>query len=296
MRVAIAVAGVMALLSAVPAGALEFSHDGRLRTAELVVPAAAEGPLATLFVLHGGRGGGARVRALTGLDRLARETGFVAVFPSAIGGNWDDGRAAPAIRARHGGQAIDDVGYLAALARRLIARGTTDPARLFVMGLSNGGMMTLRLACESADLFRAFVAVIASLPAALAARCRPARPVPVMLMNGTADRLVPWAGGRVAPMWPADRGQVLSTPATLAFWRRVDRCGDTATEQDRGAVGGAVRLTVTAWRDCAPGAAVVLYRFAGMGHRWPGPGANRAGATAQDFAAGEAILRFLALR
>jgi len=64
-----------------------------------------------------------------------------------------------------------------------------DPGQIYATGVSNGGKMSLRLACEASDLLTGVAAVIAALPAGL--ECRPAKPVSIMLMNGTEDPLVP---------------------------------------------------------------------------------------------------------
>src|SRR5215475_14022990 len=96
-------------------------------------------------------------------------------------------------------------------------------------GPSNGGMMTLRLVCEDADLFAAAAPIIANLPADLAPRCKPARPIPVLVVNGTADPLMPFGGGEVGLRH--GRGQVISTDATMALLRKVDGCADTAKSE-----------------------------------------------------------------
>ena len=99
--------------------------------------------------------------------------------------------------------------FLRRLAVELAERGVADPGRIYVAGVSNGGMMALRLICEGADFVAGVGSVIASMPAAAGADCRPARPVPVVMFNGTADKLVPYDGGRVglfnlgSPVWGA---------------------------------------------------------------------------------------------
>ena len=128
--------------------------------------------------------------------------------------------------------------------------------------------MTLRLVCEAADLIAAAAAIIASLPADLAAGCKPARPVPVLVMNGTADPLVPYGGGSVG--YFGRRGDVISTDATLAKLRAFNNCAGEAAiarlpDLDPG---DGSNVTVFTW-SCASGAPVVLYRVEGGGHRIP---------------------------
>ncbi len=92
---------------------------------------------------------------------------------------------------------IDDVAFLKALVARLIATHGVDPGRVYVTGMSNGAMMTLRLACEAGDAFRGYFAVSGNLGVELATRCRAATPERLALAFGTDDPLVPWAGGEV---------------------------------------------------------------------------------------------------
>ena len=94
---------------------------------------------------------------------------LVAVYPDARDHQWNDGRLAGP--GRH-----DDMAFLRGLIGRLVEDRIADAARIYVTGPSNGGMMTLRLACEAAELIAAAAPIIASLPADLARTCKPARP------------------------------------------------------------------------------------------------------------------------
>lgn len=289
------------LLAATAARAQSLDHDGVTRTWEVVHPDGLPTPAPVLFVLHGGAGTIARIRRITGLDRDAGRLGMVMVFPQGLANQWNDGRDAPTVRGNQGSRAVDDTGFLRALAARLVADGIADRRRIHVTGLSNGGMMTLRLACAAADVFAAFVPVIANLPEPLAGdTCRPARPVPLLLMNGTADRLILWQGGPVAAMFPGDRGRTVGTDATIARFRALNGCDDRAEVSAASDVGGGVRLTTSRWTGCAGGTEVALYRFDGMGHRWPGAGpgadgplAGLLGPAPAGFDAGLAIRDFL---
>jgi polyhydroxybutyrate depolymerase len=104
-----------------------------------------------LLGLHGGdRGDGARFAEGTGFNRLADRHGFIAVYPNGINHQWNDGRGATYRVSGPELTRIDDVGYLVALIGRLEKRYAVDPRRVYVAGASNGGMMSLRLACEAA--------------------------------------------------------------------------------------------------------------------------------------------------
>ena len=112
------------------------------------------------------------------------------------------------------------------LVRRLIDDRVADRRHIYLLGLSTGGILALRLACENADLFAGVGALIASMPDALAASCKPAKPLPFLLLAGTANPYLPYSGG------PADlrgfQGSVASADATLAPFRTAAGCGDLA--------------------------------------------------------------------
>lgn len=259
------------LLSLLPSFAFagEITHDGRERDYILEVPHGLELPAPVVFVLHGGTQGAAKLRRRTGFHDHGGRLGFVTVYPDGIGNHWNDARESALIREKQGGAAVDDVGFLKALARKLAADGVADPARVYVTGPSNGGMMSFRLACEAADVFAAFAPVIASLPSRAENTCRPVRPVPLLIINGTDDKLVPYEGGPVASMFPGRRGVVLSTDRTVEIFHRLNGCGEPETVDERFPEDFGIPLFITRYTGCDGFSEVALYRFDGMGHRWP---------------------------
>jgi polyhydroxybutyrate depolymerase len=252
------------------------------------------GPRPTILVLHGGRLSAANARRTTGFEEMFEREGFALVYPDAVDHHWNDGRAVAL-----GREAADDAAFVRALVAELIQHGVADPARAYVTGPSNGGMMTLRLVCEAAELFAAAAPIIASLPAELAETCKPARAVPVLIMNGTADPLVPYAGGEVGRFTRG--GSVLSTDATLALLRKFNGCAGAPEEQtlaDLDPDDGS-DVTIEQWTHCTSGAPVVLYRIDGAGHRIPHrtgrwtPILDRLlGRENRDFSGAEAIWEF----
>ncbi|WP_416899594.1 MAG: alpha/beta hydrolase family esterase [Minwuia sp.] len=259
---------ILALLClAAPAAADTLIHDGIERSYDLVVPDGLALPAPAVFMLHGGGGSKERVRRSSRFHHQGEASGFVTVYPQGVEGHWNDARTAPALLEKQGGE-IDDVGFLTALAARLTADGIADRRRTYATGASNGGMMSFRLACEAADTFAAIAPAIASLPVEAEETCRPSRPVPVLLMNGTEDLLIPWEGGPVAAMVPGNRGHVLPTERTVEIFRQLSGCG-SATVEPAMPLDDGMRLLATRYTGCRGDASVVLYRFEGMGHRWP---------------------------
>ena len=298
---ALAIAVVAMLTACVTSAALgneittrKFAAGGMEREYILSRPQKS-GPQPMLLILHGGGMNARSAARTTGMEALIAREGLVAVYPNAYRREWNDGRE---VRQAARGYS-DDVGYLRALVSSLVKEGIADPRRIYVTGASNGGMMSLRLICEAADLFAAAAPIIASLPADIAKTCKPSRAVPVLVINGTADPLVPYRGGGVG--FAGRRGDVISTDATMARLRRFNGCNDAAkTERlpDLDPADGST-VTVNAWTNCTSGAPVVLYRVDGGGHRIPQrqkrnfPVIDRMlGKENHDFDAAEAIWAF----
>jgi polyhydroxybutyrate depolymerase len=272
-----AFAFVLALLFvALSAAALPgetLTWQGRERTYHVFRPIgiAAGTRVPLVLALHGGGGTGLGMDGLTRgtLRKEAARRGWLLVCPDGIAKGWNDGRPLVGVRdrARAG---VDDVGFLSALIDRMIAEEHADPGRVYVTGISNGGFMSLRLAVDLAERIAAVAAVSASVTKVLE-NSRPAKPVAVLLFNGTADPLVPYGGGEVSVLG-RPRGEVLSTPAAVAWWAARDGCSGASAVRalpDRDPDDG-TRVTVEAHDRCEEGTTVVLYRVEGGGHGWPG--------------------------
>ena len=240
-----------------------LKSGGDLRNYWLVRPEGIEKtkPAPLLMVLHGSAGSGEDMMTVTqrGFERLADKEKFVVVYPDALERRWNDQ-----------GGTVDDVGFLLAIVDKLVADGLVDKNRIYVAGISNGGMMAQRLACEQADRIAGIATVAGGLPEPLQATCKPARALPVLVIHGTEDPIVPWSGGAVAGF--EDFGKVLSARETAKFWAANNRCGDggvIAAEPDRDPKDG-TRVKMEVFASCPAGAAVKLAAVEGGGHTWPG--------------------------
>jgi polyhydroxybutyrate depolymerase len=149
--------------------------------------------------------------------------------------------------------------------------------------MSNGGALTVVLACTMPDRFAAFAPV-----AALGYRtgCGGTRAVPIVGFAGTADPIVPFNGGRVTCCGGA---LVKAAPASMAGWAAHDRC---AREFSETRIGADVRKRT--WPDCASGSEVVFYIVDGGGHTWPGSAIhiNTLGKTTDQIDASATIWNF----
>ncbi|MBA7607153.1 hypothetical protein ES703_14311 [subsurface metagenome] len=222
-----------------------------------------------VIVLHGNTQTGADMVTRTAWPAVAKRENFAVVFPDGLNHSWADLRPNNLRAGRVPPHGTDDVAFITRLVEKFIADGSADPRRIYVTGISNGGAMTMTLACKRADLFAAAASVIMNLTEQSASACHPSRPVPILMMNGTADPLIPYNGGRgtsrfaVDGFWSADK--------TLAFWRKNNGCDAKATTTDLADTDTADRSTVTRIdSNCPAGRDVVLYRVNDGGHRMPG--------------------------
>lgn len=222
-----------------------------------------------LMVLHGGGpDDGDDIAEQTRYDKVADQYGFIVVYPNGVKGKWNDGREQLKKGFRKV-EVVDDVGFLSRLIDHLIASNQVNKNRVYVTGVSNGGMMTMRLACDIDEKLAAVAPVIANMPLDLLEQCKPKNPLPFLLMNGTNDPLMPWQGGKIKLIFK-NRGEVLSTEATLHFWLQHNQCSaeesveqfpDINKDDDS-------RVSKTIYT-CKNNVAVVLYTVHGGGHTWP---------------------------
>lgn len=245
---------------------LSLRHEGRERGFIVHVPKTyrAGRPVPLVLALHGG-GGSIAVMVrdrLYGLVSQSEASGWIVVFPngySRLAGKfatWNAGICCGAARDR----GSDDVGFLRAVVAEVQRRLAIDPQRIFATGMSNGGMMSYRLACEASDVFRA-IASVAGTDGMI--DCRPSRPVPVFHIHAKDDDRVLFNGGSGSAS--DTHADFVSVPATVDQWARRNACGGPAqTVLQRPGVTCEVRS------GCAGGAEVRLCVTEGGGHAWPG--------------------------
>ena len=246
-----------------------------------------------VVMLHGGGGTAEQIVRFTRFNEIAAREYFVVAYPQGLNRGWNDGRI---FRGRSETDA-DDVAFIRALVADIGDKVTPlDRRRLYATGISNGGFMSFRLACEAADLFAAVAPVTATMSADLGPRCKPVAPVSVLVINGTADPLVPYNGGQVRVMFSL-RGEIWSTDRTIAFWAKHNRCaGDVVVRPlpDRDTTDGSIVRQLDVF-GCEL-SHVRLLRVEGGGHTWPGGiqylPASWIGSTNRDIDASEVIWNF----
>ncbi|WP_428031769.1 alpha/beta hydrolase family esterase [Ancylobacter sp.] len=212
------------------------------------------GPRPLVIAVHGALQPAGMMQRYLDLDAVADREGFVVAYPKGLNLLWNDGRSSiagfiPLLQKR------DDGKFMVDLLDALAAEGIADPARAYLMGFSNGGFLTAFVACRYADRFQAYAAMMMTVPVGYSESCRPSKPVPILLMNGTYDPIVPMFGR------PTPGARLMSADATAALFARLDGC--SAPEQTT-----APHARITRWNNCAPGGAVAYYEIAG-GHQPP---------------------------
>lgn len=248
--------------------------------------------LPLVLVLHGGGGNAANAENMTGFTAKARKEGFIVVYPEGTGRLRDklltwNARHCCAYAMKND---IDDVGFVSALIDELIRRYPVNARRVYVTGMSNGGMMAQRLGRELSGKIAAIAPVVATV---FGDEEIPAHPVPALFINGMLDENVPWQGGppggRGARGWDGTPTQ----PALkqLEFWARANGCKPTPDKQEN--------TKWITWRSsCPPAAPVVLYLLKDNGHAWPGgqPGSRRGDAPSTALNATDLIWDFFKVR
>jgi poly(3-hydroxybutyrate) depolymerase/tetratricopeptide (TPR) repeat protein len=285
---AVLAASVLAATPPAHAQSMQLVVDGQPRVFVLNRPPGAE-PRPTVIMLHGAFSNAAKEADAPGLGQLAPQNGFAAVFPEGRAGRWNHlppGKEATAfaeLAFMDAGEALDDVKFLKLLVADLVRRGVSDPKCIYLAGRSAGGLMTLRMACEDARLFAGIGLLIASMSEPAGAVCRPAKPLPVLLLNGTADQVVPYGGGTVAGLdGTPGRGvfAVWSAERLVEFFRRLNGCTDPV-QFSVVAMQSREQIHLERSAGCA-GAPIEFYRVVGGGHN-----ANRTG-----FDVSQALLTF----
>lgn len=263
----LAAAFVVAFI-ATPVRGDELTIGGVKRTFK--VQLASQRPAPLVLALHGNSQQGRDMEVRTSWPAVAKRENFIAVFPDGLNRSWADLRGSGARSGSRPPAGTDDIAFMMAIIDRLVKDGIADPHRIYATGLSNGGAMALSLACRHPDKFAAVAPIIVNMTDPFAEACKPGRPIPLLMMNGTDDPLIPYNGGlgtsrlAVPGFW--------STAQTVALWRKLNRCATqdaNATDlpdRNKDDHSTVTRIAST----CPPGQDVVLYRVNGGGHRMPG--------------------------
>lgn len=226
-----------------------LESSGRTRQFHVHVPPSYDPETAMPLVLnfHGYTMDGDRQQELSKMNAFADETGFIAVHPDGVGNSWNAGGCCGEASAGD----VDDVQFVRDLLDDIAGDLCVDAARIYSTGLSNGGHLSYRLACDLSDRI-AGIAPVAGTDSTLS--CAPARATPIIHFHGTSDLVVPFDGS----ILPA-------VDDTVAAWAAKNGCGSTTTR-----VFSNGDSVCEQFDGCPAGAAVTLCTVDGGGHTWPG--------------------------
>jgi len=269
-------------------------------------------PVPVILAIHGGGGnshGAARTACPRGeidspdcLHAMATREGVAVVYPNGTGARlapnvrtWNAGGGAngwQCVSGRACREGVDDIAYFRALLDDLARWVAVDSRRVYATGLSNGGAMSHRLACQMADRISAIAAVGGANQYSTTAECAPSRPVPVLQTHGTADPCWPYDGGKAACA-QRDGMAKISVDASMRVWTTINGCG-TARDEEQLASEPGIRTERIRWTRCR--AETALVRMTGGGHVWPGGwpyfGERVIGPMVQGWSANRVILDF----
>ena len=241
-------------------GTLEI--DGFERSYLVNVPKQyqANSPIPLVVVLHGTGGQASQSERDYGWTEKSNSEKFIVVYPEGVRKegklklrSWNAGRCCHHAME----QDIDDSQFIRKLIETLAAKYLIDENRVFVTGMSNGGMLAYRLACEMPDKIAAIASVSGNL--ITSEPCEPAQPIPLLHIHSSLDTKVPYAGGQ-------GLGGYYFPPADSGFQIFIARngCNGVPIVQDHG------DYRFTQWQGCAENSAVETYLLSDGGHSWPG--------------------------
>jgi polyhydroxybutyrate depolymerase len=208
-----------------PAPTPRAVSQGTIRVGDLdrtylsYVPANLSRNAPLLFALHPYTKIAETMRSATAyeFESLADQNGFIVVYPNGHQQGWNTCLQAETVPAKK--QNIDDVAFIRALIAKFRADYSINPSQVFAMGYSQGGDMSYRLALEIPDEITAIAAIGANLPTEDKNDCRASgKPIPVLIMNGTADLINPYNGGV-----NAIGATLRSVQATAEYFAKLNR-------------------------------------------------------------------------
>lgn len=242
--------------------------DGLLRSYIVHIPVGynAKKTYPLVLVFHGGFGWAENIETHSGISQLADKNGFIAVYPNGIESNtnirtWNAGDCCGYSSRKN----IDDVSFVRQLVDSLEKTYSIDKTKLFATGMSNGGMLTSRLACEASDLFTAVAPVAGTLQIS---ECNPIKKVPILIIHGTEDKNVPFAGGMGEGI-ATQFNTFVSVMDSLSDWAKRNDCvGNQIVESVPLLAKDGATIDKISYQKCE--ASTILYRVNGGGHAWPG--------------------------
>ncbi|MFE2548043.1 alpha/beta hydrolase family esterase [Streptomyces sp. NPDC059355] len=263
---------------------------GLRRTFTVVRPDPMRANAPVVLVFHGAYQNAATLRLATrrALDGVANTSGAIVAYLNSHRWHWNDARVDTSFAARTTG--VDDIAFTTAVVDRLVRRHAADASRVHAVGFSNGGYLVFRLLHEVPERLAGAAVISAAQPEAenFAPHVSRLHPLPTLIIHGTADRVVPYGGGRVSLGGRHSGGRCMSARDTAEYYARRNGMNVGATTgravHGRGAYptgSGHTPVEYTEYRQ-HPHPPVVLYTVHGGGHAVPTPGRTLGSLLGQD--------------
>ncbi len=256
-----------------------FDFGGVSRNYRVHIPPGYNGssPVPLVFNLHGYTSNALQQEFYSDMNSVADTAGFIVCYADGIGNAWNSGFTPPYF----GG--IDDVGFISVLIDTLSANYNIDPARVYSCGMSNGGFMSFRLACELEDRIAAIASVTGTMTTLQTSNCTPSRPMPVLQIHGTLDATVAYLGNALS----------LPVDSVINYWRVANGCTAPVVNTNLpDLVLEGSTVSTQSYTGCTDGVEVLHYKVANGGHTWPGAFPIPSGITNQDIDASVEIWNF----
>jgi polyhydroxybutyrate depolymerase len=261
--------------STIQTGPFDLTHAGVTYVGNIVhVPPSYDGTKRTPLVVdwHGLTSNAAQQQFFSAMDPVSDENGFIVVYPNSPDNSWNAGTCCA-----FGAATRDDIGFARAIVDEISSKACVDSKRIYTTGMSNGGFMSYRLACEAADLFAAAAPVAGKIGVP---NCNPSRAIPLIAFHGTADTLVSYDTGALS----VDGRNV---PDTVQHFAELDGCKKGPDQVYQNGT-----VTCQGWSECAGGVNVELCTAEGEGHCWPGQSVCPFGAATTDVDASRRLADF----
>ena len=274
---------------------INLTIDGNVRSFIIYLPIGYNnaGKMPLIFAIHGGSGTPeGMINKIANFKSIADRDKVILVYPAGVQNNWNDGR--PTTPNQLG---VNDVSFFNQLCDYMINNYSVDGTKIYATGISNGGFMSSRLACELSNRIAAIAVVAATIEATtIAPSCNPGRPVPAIYIHGTTDPLVPFTGGQMTAGGTAG-GTVLSHFQAMDKWVTINGCNTTPIITDLPDIANdGTTIKQRIYSGGTNGSEVVSYVVLNGGHTWPQgyQYLNEAiiGKTSQDMNACEVIWTF----
>lgn len=288
--------------------AIETVTSGGMQRRYMVhVPPSYNGRTAysVVLALHGAGMGMDAMRGLTLMDLTADRNNFIVVYPEGLGGGWNAG----GMKSK---SSENDVAFIADLLRHMQTKYAVDKQAVYACGISNGGQMAQRLACDIGDQIAAIGVVAITGLETVCKSCSSRRNMPVMFFIGTDDPLCPRENGEAKQLGAlgnslgigdltvtpqlAKFADIMTAEEVAEFWAnhngtspspRLERIADKDSRDG---------CTVTREQYGGGDREVVVYTINGGGHSWPGGLGfvieGKLGRTCMDISASELLWQF----